>query len=105
MPRPRRIPSSFTLGLLALFTLSGMFMADHASAALSPAPSPRLENAASMGEAKATLAGPRRVVVRDLPPAAVTATRQGPRGAGPAATPTGMDPGHALAYSRGECFG
>ena len=93
MPRPRRIPSSFTLGLLALFTLSGMFMADHASAALSPAPSPRLENAASLGEAKATLVGPRRVVVRDLPSAAVTATGQAREVLAPRRFPPEWTPG------------
>ncbi len=75
MSPPRRIARLIKLSPLALLVLIGLLMASPA-AADPPHPRSRHENAAPRQEVKATLAGPRQVVVRDLPAVAGTATGQ-----------------------------
>ena len=75
MSQRRRIRRLVKFNPLALLVLTGLLMAGPATAApLTPADSPA--GAAQPGEPKATLVGPRQVVVRDLPPAAVSATER-----------------------------
>ncbi len=69
MPVPRRIRRLVKFSPLAFLVLTGLLMAGPATAAPPPPASPP-------GEPKATLVGPRQVVVRDLPPAAVSATER-----------------------------
>ena len=74
MVPPRRIPRIVKFSPLAFLVL-GLVMAGPATAApFSPAGS--IERANPPQEVKATLSGPRQVVVRDLPPVAGTATGQ-----------------------------
>jgi hypothetical protein len=72
MPVPQRIERTVKLTVLALLALAGMLMVSAAAAAPSPTAGP--EDADPPEVAKATLVGPREVVVRGLPQAAATAT-------------------------------
>ncbi len=73
MALPRRIRKLVKLSPLTLLLLAGLLFAGPATdAPLTTADSPA--GAGQPGEPKATLVGPRQVVVRDLPPAAVSAT-------------------------------
>ena len=75
MSQRRRIRRLIKFNPLALLVLTGLLMAGPATAApLTPADSP--VEADAPGEPKATLVGPRQVVVRDLPPAAESATER-----------------------------
>ena len=78
MALPGHIPRLIKFSLLASLALVGLLMASTAAggeppdpATPTPTPTP-----GQPGEVKATLAGPRQVVVRNLPPAAGTATGQ-----------------------------
>ena len=75
MSASRRTLRWVKLGVPALLVLTGMPMS---GPAISPTPPAAgyLEGAGLFVEAKATLTGPRQVVVRDLPSAAVAAARQ-----------------------------
>ena len=71
MAMPRRLPRLIKFSPLAFLVLIGLLMTGPATAApISP------PHTAPSREVKATLQGPRQVVVRDLPPAAGTATGQ-----------------------------
>lgn len=75
MSLPTRIQGLVKLSPWALVVLSGLLVAGPATAA--PLPPGPPETAGQQGEAAATLVGPRRVVVRDLPPVAASAAAGG----------------------------
>lgn len=93
MSPPRHIPRLIKVSPLAILVLIGLLVAGPATAAAPP------------GEVKATLSGPRQVVVRNLPPRGCHRHGAGPRGAGPTAIPTRVDAGPALAYPSSERSG
>src|SRR3990170_3630220 len=72
MSLPKPIPRIVKLSLPAFFVLTVVLMADPAAAARFP-PGVHPEDVLPPGEGNATLIGPYRVVVRDLPPAAAAA--------------------------------
>jgi len=76
MALPGHIPRLIKFSPLAFLVLTGLLMAGSASAASFPASDSSLTPPAPPGEVKMTLSGPRQVVVRDLPPAAGSATGQ-----------------------------
>ncbi len=72
MSLPKPIPRIVKLSLAAFFVLTVVLMAGPAAAAGLP-PGVHPEDVLPSGEGNATLIGPHRVVVRDLPPAAAAA--------------------------------
>ena len=94
MSLPKRIQGLVKLSPWALVVLSGLLVAGPATAAPLAAGPP--ETAGQQGEAAATLVGPRRVVVRDLPPVAASAAAGGTEHAqevAPLRLPAGWDTG------------